>query len=79
MIPTTQSVEDFLSLLRDELGLQLDESSLGTDFDALPDWDSLHLLKLVTSLERATGRRIAVGQLLEVRSLREVYELAGRP
>ncbi|MDN3022221.1 phosphopantetheine-binding protein [Streptomyces sp. S.PB5] len=71
--PTLPST-DFHHLVRTELGLPLTDAQFAADFDELPDWDSLLLLKLVVLLERATGRRIAVSRLLEARSLQEIYD-----
>lgn len=63
-------------LVRNELGIALSDDELSSDFDELPEWDSMYLLKLVTALERTTGRSIAVGKLLEARSLEEIHRLA---
>jgi acyl carrier protein len=79
MATASVTTQDFVRLLRDELGLDLEEADLDADFDQLPDWDSLHLLKLVTALEKASGRSVPVGRLLEARTLRAIHEMAGRP
>ncbi|WP_231607903.1 acyl carrier protein [Streptacidiphilus albus] len=68
--------EDYVVLLRDATGLDLDLPALESDFDSLPGWDSLHLLKLVSALERATGQRIPVGRVLEARSLEQIRRVA---
>ncbi|MEW2620561.1 acyl carrier protein [Streptomyces sp. NPDC048106] len=68
--------DDYVRLVTEELGMPLAPEQVDADFDELPDWDSLYLLKLVTSLEAAIGRRVPVGKVLEARSLREIYELA---
>ncbi|MHB9864462.1 hypothetical protein [Streptomyces sp. YIM S03343] len=68
---------DFLDLLRDGLGLDLTEEEAASDFDALQDWDSVHLLRLVMVLERETGRTVPVGRVLRARSMREIHELVG--
>ncbi|MFI6345322.1 phosphopantetheine-binding protein [Streptomyces sp. NPDC050560] len=70
------SLEDFTRIVRDELGMPFTDDQIGKDFDELPEWDSLYLLKLVTALEAATGRPAPVGRVLEARSLREIYDLA---
>ena len=70
------SLDDFVTTVRDELGLPLTDEQIGADFDEVPEWDSLHLLKLVTAVEQATGRPVPVGRVLEARSLKEIYELA---
>lgn len=66
---------DFVGLLRDELGLDLSEQQAAADFDALPTWDSVHLLRLVTLIERETGRRVPVARVLQARGLREIHAL----
>jgi acyl carrier protein len=71
--PTLQST-DFHHLVRYELGLPLTDAQFAADFDELPDWDSLLLLKLVVLLERATGHPVAVSRLLEARSLQQIYD-----
>ncbi|MFJ9590928.1 acyl carrier protein [Streptomyces acidicola] len=70
------TIDDFVRLVRDELGMPLEEHQVSVDLDQLPEWDSLYLLKLVTALEQATGRSLPVGKLLEARSLAEIHRLA---
>lgn len=70
------TLDDYVRLVNDETGMPLAPGQVAADFDELPDWDSLHLLKLVTALEAALGRKVPVGKVLEARSLREIYELA---
>ncbi|MFF9273810.1 acyl carrier protein [Streptomyces griseosporeus] len=70
------SLDDFVSLVRDEIGLEIEPEQVAVDFDELPDWDSLYLLKLVTALELATGRKVAVGKVLEARSLKAIHDVA---
>lgn len=65
---------DFLTLLRDELGLPLDLKALDTGFDDLDEWDSVYLLKLLAVMEAANHRRVSVADVLRARSLREVFE-----
>ncbi|MFD4753515.1 acyl carrier protein [Streptomyces sp. NPDC058426] len=64
----------FLDIVRDELGLPLTKLELGTDFDQLLHWESLHVLRLVMALERETGHRIPVSRLLTEQSLEGVYQ-----
>ncbi|MEU5095332.1 MULTISPECIES: acyl carrier protein [unclassified Streptomyces] len=77
-VPTTGgfTLDDYVRLVDEEIGIPLAAGQVAADFDELPDWDSLYLLKLVTALETAVGRKIAVGKVLEARSLKEIYELA---
>ncbi|MEU6093122.1 acyl carrier protein [Streptomyces sp. NPDC047085] len=73
------SVDDFIALVRDEIGLDIEPEQIAVDFDELPDWDSLYLLKLVTALELATGRKVSVGKVLEARSLKAIHDVAVGP
>lgn len=73
---STFTLDAFVRLVRDEIGMPLEPEQVTADFDELPDWDSLHLLKLVTALEFATGRKVPVGRVLEARSLKGIYDLA---
>ncbi|WP_329496842.1 acyl carrier protein [Kitasatospora herbaricolor] len=72
------TLEDFTVLVRDELGLPLSDSELDHDLDRVPGWDSLQLLRLVSALERHTGQRVALGSLLEARSLSAIHRLAAQ-
>ncbi|WP_238432039.1 acyl carrier protein [Streptomyces cavernae] len=65
----------FLAMVRDGLGMDLTEEQLAADFDLLPDWDSVHLLRLVMLLERETGRSVPVRRVLQARSMREIHSL----
>ncbi|MEU6557727.1 phosphopantetheine-binding protein [Streptomyces sp. NPDC046915] len=71
----TADLAGFLDAVRDELGLDLTEEQAAADFDVLPEWDSVHLLRLLMLLERETGRSVPVGSLLQTRSLREIHAL----
>ncbi|MBT2210867.1 MULTISPECIES: acyl carrier protein [Actinomadura] len=71
-----RSIDDFVALVRDELGLPVTSETVGTGFDELPGWDSVHLLALMVVLERETSRPISLPDLLEAPSLAGIYELA---
>jgi acyl carrier protein len=70
------SAGEFVGLVRDELGLPVTEDDLSRELHELPGWDSMHLLWLVTIIERETGRQISVVDLLEAPNLAFVYRLA---
>ncbi|MEV6166544.1 phosphopantetheine-binding protein [Streptomyces sp. NPDC052052] len=69
------TIDQFVDLVGDETGLPVtvDDAALG--FDQLPGWDSLQLLVLLTALERETGRRISLPQVLESGSLADIYHV----
>jgi acyl carrier protein len=69
-------LEAFLDLVRDELGLQVTTPEAAATFDDLTGWDSVHLLALATVLERETGRRLSLPEVLETTNLTELYQLA---
>ncbi len=70
------TIEDFVTLVRDEVGLPVTPGDLEADLDSVPGWDSMHLLTLMMALERSTGRSISLPELLEAPSLGQVYRLA---
>ncbi|GGT22201.1 acyl carrier protein [Streptomyces chromofuscus] len=70
------TLDDYVRLVTEEIGMPLAPGQVAADFDELPEWDSLHLLRLVTALEPAIGRRVPVGEVLQARSLKEIYDLA---
>jgi acyl carrier protein len=72
------SLEDFITILRDDLGLDITVEDAGKDLDQIADWDSVHLIELLSLLERETGHPVALPGLLGASSLTEMYELAAR-
>ena len=68
-------LEDFAALVRDEIGIPVTVHDLDRGFDELKGWDSVHLLSLVTALERASGRAVGLPEVLEAASLRGIYAL----
>ncbi|MFD7921934.1 acyl carrier protein [Streptomyces sp. NPDC059740] len=71
-----KTIDDFVTLVRDEIGLPVTAEHLDTAFDGVPDWDSLHLLRLVAVLERETGRTLSFPDVLEATDLNSLYRLA---
>jgi acyl carrier protein len=69
-------IDDLIGLVREQLGLPLTAEDADRSLDEIPGWDSLHVLWLITVLERGTGSRISLPELLEATSLRNIYELA---
>ncbi|MFI5916055.1 acyl carrier protein [Dactylosporangium sp. NPDC051541] len=69
------AIEDFLELVRDELGLPVTAENAGQRLDELPGWDSVHLLWLLTALERSTGRSVSLPDVLQAGSLADIYAL----
>lgn len=74
-----KTVDDFVTLLRDELALPVTADDLGRELDSVESWDSVHLLALCTVLERETGRSLPLADVLEAASLKDVYLLAVAP
>ena len=69
------SFDDFIALVRDELGLPVTESDADRHFDDLTGWDSVHLLTLATLLERRTRSRLYLPDVLAVDNLHALYTL----
>jgi acyl carrier protein len=69
---------EFLSLLDLELGLPVGPADLGRDVSEVAGWDSVHLLRLLSVLESRVGRPLPLAELLAVRTLEGIRELAVR-
>lgn len=70
------TIDDFLAIVRDELGLPIGADDAARGLDQIPGWDSMHLLWLCTALERETGRAISLPDVLQAPSLAGIYEVA---
>ncbi|MFI6935712.1 acyl carrier protein [Streptomyces sp. NPDC050287] len=70
-----RNIDEFLALVHGEIGLSLTPETVRGGFDELPGWDSLHLLTLLTAIERETGHRVSMPGVLEATSLHDIYEL----
>ncbi|HTJ32672.1 MAG TPA: acyl carrier protein [Dactylosporangium sp.] len=70
-----KTFEEFVGLLQEELGLPITLEQAGGSLDAVPGWDSMHLLTVLVLLERQTSRQISMPAVLEAGSLRDIYEL----
>lgn len=70
------TMKDFIALLHDEVGLLVTEQDTGRHLDQVVGWDSVHLLSLLTLLERRTGRVMPFADILDAQSLHEIYALA---
>ncbi|MER5460191.1 MULTISPECIES: acyl carrier protein [unclassified Streptomyces] len=68
----------FCTLLEEELGLHITPEDLDRPLDEVPEWDSVHLLRLVTVVESLTGRSVPVTGLLEAVTFREMYDVVVR-
>ncbi|MFF0824831.1 acyl carrier protein [Micromonospora haikouensis] len=67
------TIDDFLAIVSAELGLPVRHEQVGLPLDSVPGWDSIHLLSLLTILERETGRQIALPAVLQATNLDEIY------
>lgn len=73
------TIDDFMALIRDELGLPVTAEDAALEFDMISGWDSTYMLWLVAILEQKTGRRITVIDILEAPNLEHVFDLVARP
>jgi acyl carrier protein len=70
------SIEEFVAIVRDEIGLAVTADDIGRSLDELPGWDSVHLLTLSLAMERSTGRRIRMPDVLQAETLQQLYTVA---
>ncbi|GAA3566832.1 hypothetical protein GCM10022419_054390 [Nonomuraea rosea] len=70
------TIDDFIALVQDEIGIPVTVADAERGFDELDHWDSVHLLALLIALERATGQRVSMPDVMEATSLQDIFELA---
>ncbi|MFI1395439.1 acyl carrier protein [Streptomyces sp. NPDC020681] len=70
------TVVDLISLANEHLGTDLEPADAARELTELPCWDSVHLLRLVGLLEQELGRPVAVAEMLQARSLSEIWTAA---
>lgn len=73
------SLDEFAELISDHIGIPVTGDDLRRNVDEIPGWDSLHVMWLLTVLERETGRRLSLPDVIEAPTLAHVYELAVTP
>ncbi|MBW4717861.1 acyl carrier protein [Saccharothrix obliqua] len=71
-------IDEFLRILRDDLGLYLSDTDVDLELRDVAGWDSVHLLSLCTLLERRTGRELSLPEVLTAPTLASIYHLAVR-
>ena len=71
-----RDLDDFIGLVRDELGLPVTTADAAHGLEEIPGWDSVLLLHLLVVLERRTGSTLSLPAVLEARSLEGIYALA---
>jgi acyl carrier protein len=69
------SVIDLLELIQDVLEVPISPEDITTHFDQLEGWDSVYSLRLITSIETQTGRKVPVSKFLQAQNIQEVYNL----
>lgn len=72
------SLEDFVAILQEDLGLRITIEDADRDLDQVPDWDSVHLIELMSVLEKQGGHPVALPDLLGASNLAEIYAMAVR-
>ncbi|MGC4806090.1 phosphopantetheine-binding protein [Micromonospora sp. DT233] len=71
-----KTIDTFVTLLQDEMGLPVTPENVTADLDEIPGWDSMYLIELLVILERVTGKQVSLPHMIEARSLREIFDLA---
>jgi len=70
------TLDMFVELVRDELGLPVTRQNVGSALEDIPGWDSIHMLALLMVLERETSQRLSLPEMLDADSLQSIYEMA---
>lgn len=70
------TVVDLISLANEHLGTDLEPEDAIRDLAELPCWDSVNLLRLVSLLETELARPVPVAEILQARTLGEIWTAA---
>ncbi|MFF3323710.1 acyl carrier protein [Streptomyces sp. NPDC002889] len=70
------TVVDLITLANEHLGTDLEPADADRDLAEVACWDSVFLLRLVALLERELGRAVPVAEMLEARSLGDIWTAA---
>jgi acyl carrier protein len=73
------TIDDLITLVRDELGLDVTSEDVSRGLDQVTGWDSVHLLAVATAIEQQTGRRLSLPDLLAASSLADIHAVAVGP
>lgn len=69
------AITDFLTIIHDELGLEVTREDADKQLEHVAGWESVQLLTLLTALERETGRAISLPDVLAATSLADIYTI----
>jgi acyl carrier protein len=69
------TLDDFIDLVGEQIGLPVTAADADRPLDEISGWDSLHLITLVSLMERRTGRAVSLPAVLAAGNLTEIYEL----
>ncbi|MGN2638361.1 phosphopantetheine-binding protein [Nocardia takedensis] len=67
---------DFVTLINDELGLDVVPDEVDQPLDTIVGWDSVQLVRLLTVLEKVTGRPVSFPDMLAATTLGQIFRLA---
>jgi hypothetical protein len=70
-----ESLDEFLEFVHEEIGLHVAPEDAHRSLDEVVGWDSVHLLALLTAMERRTGRQVSFASALDAKSFEEIYGL----
>lgn len=69
------TIDDFIHLIGEQIGLPVTVADAERPLDQVPGWDSLHLVALLSIMERKSGRPVSLPAVLQAGTLAEIYRL----
>ena len=70
------TLDEFLTLVHEEIGLDVSQEDARRPLTDLGGWDSVHLLALLRAVEQSTGAAISLPDVLEAGTLEGVHAAA---
>ncbi|MCO1582767.1 phosphopantetheine-binding protein [Crossiella sp. SN42] len=69
----TLDLDEFITLLREEIGLPVTAEDAGRELTEIAGWDSVHLIAFLSALERATGRQVSLVAALQASTVEQLH------
>lgn len=67
------SMEDFLVFVADVFSVDVGEISLETEYEAIPEWDSLMFVRLIVEIEEKYNVEIPIDKIDAIKTLADIY------
>ena len=65
--------KEFLNFIAEVFGVEVAKISLNTEYQSIPEWDSLMHLRLVAEIEEKYGVEIPIDDVANIKTLNDIF------